>query len=122
VAVAGPADAGTVDGLAYVLYLPEGEARGGVVTCHGAGSVKENHLDFVRACRAHGMAAVAFDQRGHGATGGRMDGRAVGDVVTVASVLPDGPVGLRGIGQRDIGRDAILGREWANARSGVAAR
>jgi pimeloyl-ACP methyl ester carboxylesterase len=42
------------------------------------------------------MAAVAFDQRGHGATGGVMDARAVDDVATVASLLPPGPVGLRG--------------------------
>ncbi len=95
-AVDEPAEAGTIDGLAYVLHLPEGEARGGVVTCHGAGSVKEDHLGFARACRAHGMAAVVFDQRGHGATGGRMDDRAIRDVATIASVLPDGPVGLRG--------------------------
>lgn len=94
--MAKPDDAGTIDGLAYVLYRPAGRCEGGVVTCHGAGSAKENHLDFVRACRAHGMAAVAFDQRGHGATGGQLDGRAVQDVATVASLLPPGPVGLRG--------------------------
>jgi pimeloyl-ACP methyl ester carboxylesterase len=94
--VPAPDDAGTIDGLAYALYRPEGRCEGGVVICHGAGSSKESHLDFARACRAHGMAAVAFDQRGHGATGGRMDGRAVGDVATVATLLPPGPVGLRG--------------------------
>lgn len=91
-----PDDAGTIDGLAYVLYRAEGESLGGVVTCHGSGSVKENHLDFVRACRAHGMSAVAFDQRGHGATGGRMDGRAIQDVATIASLLEPGPISLRG--------------------------
>jgi pimeloyl-ACP methyl ester carboxylesterase len=66
------------------------------VVCHGAGSAKESHLDFARACRAHGMAAVVFDQRGHGATGGRLDGRMVQDVATIAELLPPGPVGLRG--------------------------
>jgi uncharacterized protein len=91
-----PAAAGTADGLAYALYRPEGRCEGGVVICHGAGSSKESHLDFARACRAHGMAAVAFDQRGHGATGGRLDGRAVQDVATIAALLPPGPVGLRG--------------------------
>lgn len=94
--VPAPDDTGTVDGLAYVLYRPEGRCEGGVVICHGAGSTKESHLDFARACRAHGMAAVAFDQRGHGATAGVLDGRAVADVATVASLLPPGPVGLRG--------------------------
>lgn len=94
--VPAPDDAGTIDGLAYALYRPEGRCEGGVVICHGAGSTKESHLDFARACRAHGMAAVAFDQRGHGATGGVLDARAVDDVATIASLLPRGPVGLRG--------------------------
>ena len=94
--VAAPTDSGTIDGLAYALYRPESRCEGGVVICHGAGSSKESHLDFARACRANGMAAVAFDQRGHGATGGLMDGRAVDDVATIASLLPPGPVGLRG--------------------------
>lgn len=91
-----PDDTGTIDGLAYALYRPEGRCEGGVVICHGAGSAKESHLDFARACRAHRMAAVAYDQRGHGATGGVLDERAVTDVATIASLLPPGPVGLRG--------------------------
>ena len=94
--VAEPADAGTIDGLAYVLYRPDEPAEGGVVVCHGANSQKENHLDFARACLAHGMAAVAYDMRGHGASGGELDGRVVSDVATIASLLPPGPVGLRG--------------------------
>jgi pimeloyl-ACP methyl ester carboxylesterase len=99
VTVPEPDDAGTADGLAYVLYRPDGESLGGVVTLHGAGSAKENHLDFVRACRAHGMSAVAFDQRGHGASAGPMDGRGIDDIATIAALLapgPDHPVGLRG--------------------------
>ena len=74
------------------------EARaGGVVVLHGAGSQKENHFDFARACRAAGLAAVAFDQRGHGASDGALDGRAIDDVATIAALLPDGaPVALRG--------------------------
>ena len=87
VTVPAPDDAGTLDGLAYALYMPPDEPIGGVVVLHGANSTKENHLDFVRLCRAHGLAAVAFDQRGHGATGGALDGRAVQDVVTVAGLL-----------------------------------
>jgi pimeloyl-ACP methyl ester carboxylesterase len=96
VSVPAPDELGTVDGLAYALYVPEGACLGGVVVCHGAGSAKENHLDFARACRAHGLAAIAFDQRGHGASGGRMDGRAVQDVAAVAGRLPAGPLALRG--------------------------
>src|SRR4051794_11156336 len=104
ITVAEPHDAGTVDGLAYALYRPEGAAEGGVVICHGAGSQKENHLDFARACLAHGMAAVAFDMRGHGASGGRFDDRAVADVATTPPPLPPRPGGARGAGLGGWGR------------------
>jgi uncharacterized protein len=91
-----PTELGTRDGLAYALFLPERPARGGVVLIHGAGSCKENHFDFARAVRAAGMASVAFDQRGHGASEGPLGAGAIDDVATVAALLPSGPVALRG--------------------------
>ena len=92
-----PTDLGVHDGLAYARWLPEREPLGGVVILHGAGSCKESHFDFGRAARAAGLAAVAFDQRGHGASDGSMDGRALDDVATMAGLLPAGrPVALRG--------------------------
>jgi pimeloyl-ACP methyl ester carboxylesterase len=92
-----PADIGVRDGLSYALFVPDGPPSGGVVVLHGAGSQKENHYDFARECRAAGLAAVAFDQRGHGESDGALDGRAIEDVATIASVLPDGaPLALRG--------------------------
>jgi pimeloyl-ACP methyl ester carboxylesterase len=89
------------DGLAYELMLPEARPRGGVVVLHGAGSCKENHRDFAALCAASGLAAIIFDQRGHGASDGALDGRAIEDVATMASLLPGGegrrlPVFLRG--------------------------
>jgi pimeloyl-ACP methyl ester carboxylesterase len=92
---------GVSDGLAYVVYLPDEPPLGGVVILHGAGSAKESHLDFARRCRAAGLAALAFDARGHGASGGRMDGRAVEDVAAMAALLRERlgsrlPIGLRG--------------------------
>src|SRR3954463_15820326 len=75
-----PAEQGVRDGLSYALFTPRGEASGGVVVIHGAGSQKENHYDFARECRAAGLAAVAFDQRGHGASDGSLEGRALGAV------------------------------------------
>ena len=85
------------DGLAYELALPAGEPRGRVVILHGAGSRKENHRDFAQLCAGRGLAAVAFDQRGHGDSEGALDERAIEDVATMASVLPgDGPLFLRG--------------------------
>ncbi len=57
---------GTRDGLAYALFEPEGEPQAGIVILHGASSAKESHFDFARTAVAHDMAALAFDQRGHG--------------------------------------------------------
>ncbi len=92
-----PPELGVRDGLAYARFVPPGSRAGGVVILHGAGSQKENHLDFARACAAAGLAAVVFDQRGHGESDGALDGRALDDVATMAGLLPgSGPVALRG--------------------------
>jgi pimeloyl-ACP methyl ester carboxylesterase len=84
------------DGLAYVLVAPDGPPRGGVVILHGAGSRKENHLDFARLCAGAGLAAIAFDQRGHGHSDGALGAGLLDDVATMASLLAPGPVFLRG--------------------------
>ena len=99
-----PADTGRHDGLAYSLWLPADSRRpkGGIVILHGADSCKENHHDYARAAIAVGFAAIAFDQRGHGASAGPMDGRAIDDVAAVAGLLrssigaPDAAIALRG--------------------------
>lgn len=102
-----PEEIGIEDGIAYSLWLPpEGKrVAGGIVILHGAGSCKENHHDFARSALAAGLAAIAFDQRGHGGSPGPMDGRALGDVVTMAELLRSrmqqrtgrtGPISLRG--------------------------
>jgi uncharacterized protein len=86
---------GERDGLAYALFSPAGPARGGMVILHGAGSAKESHFDFARAARAAGIAAVAFDQRGHGESEGALDARLLEDVVSMAELVPR-PLALRG--------------------------
>jgi alpha-beta hydrolase superfamily lysophospholipase len=97
-----PSEIGVHVGLAYSLWLPQSPARAGVVVLHGAGSCKENHHDFARAALGAGLAAIAFDQRGHGESHGPMDGRAAADVVRMATMLrerlgdPGAPIGLRG--------------------------
>jgi uncharacterized protein len=100
-----PAQTVDVDGLAYTLWLPSEPApppRGGVVILHGAGSCKESHHDFARAVVASGLAAIAFDQRGHGASPGPLDARAIDDVAAMAAHLraslvdPRAQVALRG--------------------------
>ena len=74
-----------------------GEPWGGLVILHGAGSRKENHADMAAAAAAAGLAVVRFDMRGHGETGGLLDGRAIDDVAAAAALLPAGlPFALRG--------------------------
>jgi uncharacterized protein len=104
-----PTEIGVQDGLSYSLWLPSTTAPGGVVILHGAGSCKENHHDFARVALSAGLAAIAFDQRGHGDSQGPMDGRALDDVVAMADLLrsriagppgnpsdPPVPIALRG--------------------------
>lgn len=86
----------THDGLAYALFEPDDAPRGGVVILHGAGSTKESHFDFARRCRAAGLAAVAFDQRGHGQSAGELGIGVLRDVEAMAGLLPPGPLLLRG--------------------------
>jgi alpha-beta hydrolase superfamily lysophospholipase len=94
---------GVHDGLAYALWRPtDGEPpRAGVLVLHGAGSAKESHYDFARAAIALGFAALVFDQRGHGESEGRLDARALSDVVDMAGMLrrelpPGAPLAVRG--------------------------
>jgi uncharacterized protein len=124
VTVALPARVGSHHGLSYCLWLPEAPPRGGVVILHGAGSCKESHHDFARVVLAAGFAAVTFDQRGHGASDGPMDGRALDDIVAVASLLrsatgdPELPIVLRGSSMG--GYLAIIAAGAADARAVVA--
>jgi len=76
------------EGLAYELWLPESDPPWpGIVVVHGAGSKKENHADFARAASEGGIAAITFDQRGHGESDGEMSPGAVNDVVRMARLL-----------------------------------
>jgi uncharacterized protein len=113
-----PAEVGKTDGLAYSLWLPEGDPWAGVVIIHGAGSSKESHHDFARAARSAGLSAVCFDQRGHGDSEGRLDGRALEDVATVAALLGDVPLATRGSSMG--GYLAILAAERLRAAAVVA--
>ena len=87
---------GITQGLAHALFVPDGDTSGGVVVIHGAGSCKENHFDFARVLQAAGIAAVVFDQRGHGESDGALGAGVLDDVASIARLLPPGPVALRG--------------------------
>jgi pimeloyl-ACP methyl ester carboxylesterase len=83
--------------LAHALDLPDADPWGGLVILHGAGSRKENHADMGCVATTAGLAAIRYDMRGHGATGGLLDGRAIEDVAAAAARLPAGlPIALRG--------------------------
>jgi uncharacterized protein len=82
-----PPELGERDGLAYALFLPEEEAEAGVVIVHGAGSAKESHFDFGRMCRESGLAALAFDVRGHGRSGGAFGPGALDDVLSMCDLV-----------------------------------
>lgn len=124
VTVSLPSEIAVHDGRAYSLWLPSGPARGGVVIVHGAGSCKESHHDYARVVLAAGFGAVVFDQRGHGASDGPMDERALDDVAAMAALLrerlgtPQAPIALRGSSMG--GCFAILAAQPAGARAVVA--
>ena len=82
-----PPELGERDGLAYALFLPEGEPEAGVVIIHGAGSAKESHFDFGRMCRESGLAALAFDARGHGRSDGAFGPGAIDDVLSMCALM-----------------------------------
>jgi uncharacterized protein len=75
------------DGLAFALFVPEEEPVAGVVILHGAGSAKESHFDFARGCREDGMAALAYDARGHGDSGGSFGPGAIDDALAMVELL-----------------------------------
>jgi uncharacterized protein len=89
---------GDHDGLSYALFLPEDEPRAGVVILHGAGSAKESHFDFARGCQADGIAALAYDARGHGRSEGRFGPGAIDDALAMVGLLREhvSRVALRG--------------------------
>ena len=94
-----PPELGERDGLAYALFLPPDEQPTvGVVILHGAGSAKESHFDFARLCRESGLAALAYDARGHGRSAGEFGPTAFGDVLAMCDLLRQHVprVGLRG--------------------------
>ncbi len=82
-----PPELGTSDGLSYALFLPEDEPEAGVVVLHGAGSAKESHFDFARGCRDEGLAALAYDARGHGRSEGEFGPGALDDALGMVELL-----------------------------------
>ncbi|MBE0542504.1 MAG: alpha/beta fold hydrolase [Verrucomicrobia bacterium] len=59
------------DELAGVLFLPESERPAPVlIICHGAGEFKENYFELCKVLAGRGVATLAIDMHGHGASAG----------------------------------------------------
>src|SRR3954449_12664834 len=86
-----PPQLGERNGLAYALFLPDGEPSAGFVICHGAGSAKESHFAIGRTARGAGMAGLAFDARGHGRSSGEFGPSAFADVLDMVDLLHELP-------------------------------
>ncbi|MEA2392056.1 MAG: uncharacterized protein QOK31_2165 [Solirubrobacteraceae bacterium] len=113
-----PADIGVHDGLSYSLWLPRDRPAGGVLIIHGAGSSKESHHDFARACRSAGLAALAFDLRGHGESEGALGDGVLDDLAAMAARLGTRPLALRGSSMG--GYLALVGAAHVGAAAVVA--
>ena len=86
-------DSGGVE-LAGRLFLPaaallpaSGRPEGALLVCHGAGSRKENHEIMGEQAAAAGLAALTFDFRGHGESGGLLGPDAWRDCVAAGERL-----------------------------------
>jgi len=59
------------DELHGVLFFPESSGPWPVlIVCHGAGEFKENYFEMCEWLGANGIASLAMDMHGHGASGG----------------------------------------------------
>jgi alpha-beta hydrolase superfamily lysophospholipase len=57
--------------MSGMLFIPESAAPlPALVVCHGAGEFKENYFELCEALAARGVATLAMDMHGHGASGG----------------------------------------------------
>jgi len=88
-----PAESGTLDGIAYCLWIPEDQdgPAPAVIVLHGAGSQKENHADFARTAIGHGFVALTFDNRGHGESEGDLGAGVFDDLNRLAGMLARRP-------------------------------
>src|SRR6266478_1521859 len=59
------------DELAGTLFLPaSSHPCPSLIVCHGAGDFKENYFELCEFLAGKGIAALAIDMHGHGASGG----------------------------------------------------
>ena len=96
--------------IAYDLYLPDGAAPAtgwpGIVMLHGLGGTRASVASIAQTFAASGYAVLAYDARGHGASGGNVelasarevaDLRAMRDLLAVRGDVSDTQIGAWGI-------------------------
>jgi dipeptidyl aminopeptidase/acylaminoacyl peptidase len=118
-----PSDSGRFNGIAWCLWLPPGAGPWpAVLVLHGAGSRKENHADYARAAVAQNLAALTFDNRGHGETEGPLGDGVIDDLCALAAWLAARPEIDGGrIGVRGSSMGGLLAIHAAAASGDVAA-
>lgn len=103
--------------LAGELFIPSGgqEQFPAVIICHGAGEFKENYFELCQSLAQRGVAALALDMHGHGASEGERfyvdmsewtaDVRAAVDFLSAHSAIDGSRIGAFGLSS---GGTAIL--------------
>ena len=77
------------------IYIPESASSHNrmpaAVLCHGYGDEQASFQNSARELAAEGVATLTFDFRGHGASGGRLDGSIVDDILDAWNYLRNQP-------------------------------
>jgi pimeloyl-ACP methyl ester carboxylesterase len=81
--------------LQGTLYMPSNASEEnhvpGAIICHGYGGDKATFVESARELASGGVSVLTFDFRGHGASGGKLDGSVVDDVVDAWEYLGNRP-------------------------------
>jgi len=87
------------DGFTVPAFLVEPDAPvGGVAVCHGYGSSKIEMLGMAAALAENGLAALAFDMRGHGEHPAAVSAGVLDDFEAAVNYMRRyGPVGATGL-------------------------
>jgi predicted acyl esterase len=112
-------------GIAWTLYLPDGAppAAGwpAAIVLHGLGGSKETVAPIAQAFASAGYAALAYDARGHGASGGNVEIASAREVADLRALLT-WLAGLPEISDTKIGAWGISyggGQIWNALAAGV---
>jgi len=81
--------------LQGMLFMPSNASKEnhvpGAVICHGYGGDKAAFENSARELAAEGVSILTFDFRGHGSSGGKLDGSVVDDIMDAWEYLHNRP-------------------------------